>query len=272
MSAATRRWLLLAAVVAAAAAQRASAASIPLDRGWRFRRGNVGNEQLSCQAGAVNAFDPGTLAGWLCPGWPRLGYGDAWRTEAECALYCCAEPSCAGYLYNATAPDTCGKPDGCTPTCLVGDSLAGCHKAGAGELGYSHGRKRASVPAPVPEPVASGPQAENYDDSSWRQVSAPHDFIIESNPDPGPPGPQHFRQVGVQHDWSHGYRPKNLSWYRRQLAADGRLAGKAVWLEFDGVFRASSVWLNGVLLGHHSSGESHSPAARALLSPHRALC
>jgi beta-galactosidase len=231
----------------------ASAASISLDRGWRFQLGNVANEKLSCEAGAVNEWT-GSLEGWVCPAWPRKGFGDAWRTEAECALYCCSEPSCIGYLYNGTAPNTCGREDGCTPSCLVGESLDTCYKAQPGAVGFTSGMKRSATPAKIPIPPASGPHEANYNDSRWRQVSAPHDFIIESNPDPGPMGPRHFRQRGVQNDWSHGYRPKNISWYRRHVSVERSVLSKTVWLEFDGVFRASDVWLNGVHLGHHSSG------------------
>jgi hypothetical protein len=196
---------LLAAVVVALLPQPSSAASLSLDRGWRFQLGSAGGEQMSCETGAANAFDSGSLEGWLCPAWPRLGFGDAWRTEAECFMYCCSEPSCIGYLYNATKPNTCGRPDGCTPTCLVGGSMAGCHKAGPDdEAGYTGGRKRAAVPALIPQPPAAGPQTTGFDDSHWRQVDAPHDFIIESNPDPVRGGRNHFDQNGVENDWSHG--------------------------------------------------------------------
>ena len=225
--------------------------SVSLDRGWRFRLGNFAGEKMSCEPGAVNQWD-GSLEGWVCPTWPRKGFGDAWRTETECALYCCAEPSCVGYLYNATAPNTCGRPDGCTPSCLIGESLDQCYKPTVG--GFTGGMKRSTTPAAIPIPPAGGPHAAEFDDSEWRQVDAPHDFIIEQNPDPGPPGLPHFRQRGVQHDWSHGYRPKNISWYRRSFSLEQNLLDKAIWLEFDGVFRASDVWVNGIHLGHHSSG------------------
>jgi hypothetical protein len=30
--------------------------------------------------------------------------------------------------------------------------------------------------------------------------------------------------------------------------------GHILWLEFDGVYRSSDMWLNGALIGHHASG------------------
>lgn len=229
-----------------------SASSISLDLGWRFKLGNIAAELLSCEPGAVNAWDEDvSLDGMTCPGWPRLGVGDGWKTEEECALYCCSEPSCRGYLYTPTEPGS-----NSYATCLIGDTPAAssCHTSGLTSLS-TKGRTRASVPATIPQPGSSGPIAVDFDDSAWRLVDVPHDFVVESNPTPGDlTKPPEFRQEGVQHDWSHGYRPKNISWYRKHLSVSDRLMGKVVWLQFDGAFRASDVWLNGKLLGHHSSG------------------
>eukprot|EP01050_Picozoa_sp_SAG11_P034791 SAG11_NODE_12443_length_703_cov_0.956954_1_plen_169_part_10 len=142
--------------------QATFAATISLDRGWLFRLGNVAKEQLSCEDGAVNAWEH-SMAGWVCPTWPRKGFGDAWRTETECALYCCSDPSCIGYLYNGTAPGTCGRESGCTPSCIIGGSMDGCYAAAAG--GFTAGKRRSIAPATVPMPPPTGPQAIDYDDS-----------------------------------------------------------------------------------------------------------
>ncbi|MGD0140969.1 MAG: sugar-binding domain-containing protein, partial [Tepidisphaeraceae bacterium] len=60
----------------------------------------------------------------------------------------------------------------------------------------------------------------------------------------------------------HGYKAMgekwgtNIGWYRRtfDLAPDDK--DKAVWIEFDGVYRNSLVWLNGHCLGRNVSGYS----------------
>ena len=42
--------------------------------------------------------------------------------------------------------------------------------------------------------------------------------------------------------------------YRRHFTIDSSHAGSVVWVDFDGVYKNSDVWLNGVYLGHHTSG------------------
>ena len=51
-----------------------------------------------------------------------------------------------------------------------------------------------------------------------------------------------------------GFLPKTAGWYRKtfDLSADDR--NRVLWLEFDGVYRDSVVWLNGHQLGRHESG------------------
>lgn len=83
--------------------------------------------------------------------------------------------------------------------------------------------------------------APKYDDAAWRAVSVPHDFVVEGGFDPGA-------------DKSHGYRPKGVGWYRRSFDLPASAKGRRVWLEFDGVYRDSTVWLNGTVLGTHQSG------------------
>lgn len=42
--------------------------------------------------------------------------------------------------------------------------------------------------------------------------------------------------------------------YRKHFTVDASLEGKLLSLLFDGVYRNSDMWLNGVFLGHHTSG------------------
>src|SRR5208283_5658785 len=44
--------------------------------------------------------------------------------------------------------------------------------------------------------------------------------------------------------------------YRRTFALPQQDAGKRLWLEFDGAFRDSRVYVNGFFVGHHESGYS----------------
>src|SRR5215469_15072460 len=80
-----------------------------------------------------------------------------------------------------------------------------------------------------------------YDDSSWQKVSVPHDYIIEGTFDP-------------KADEAHGYLPVEPGWYRKIISVPGADRGRRLWLEFDGVYRDSRMWLNGHYLGRHMSG------------------
>ena len=83
--------------------------------------------------------------------------------------------------------------------------------------------------------------ATGFDDSGWRAVDVPHDFVVE--------GPFDRRA-----DPSHGFKPKGVGWYRRTFDLPAAAKGRRVWLEFDGIYRNSTVWLNGIALGTHQSG------------------
>jgi len=83
--------------------------------------------------------------------------------------------------------------------------------------------------------------AANFDDRTWRQVDVPHDFVIEGGFDP-------------KSDRNHGYRPGGIGWYRRTVFVPAGDQGRRLWLEFDGVYRNSKVWVNGHLAGQHASG------------------
>ena len=80
-----------------------------------------------------------------------------------------------------------------------------------------------------------------YDDSSWQTVNVPHDYVIEGSFDP-------------KADEAHGYLPVEPGWYRKTISVPASDKGRRLWLEFDGVYRDSQMWLNGHFLGRHASG------------------
>jgi beta-galactosidase len=88
---------------------------------------------------------------------------------------------------------------------------------------------------------AVGPARPDFDDSAWRTVHLPHDFVVEGTFD------EHA-------DRNHGYLPVSDAWYRKTLKLPAKDKGKSLWLDFDGVYRDSRVWLNGHYLGRHHSG------------------
>ncbi len=89
--------------------------------------------------------------------------------------------------------------------------------------------------------TADGPLGDSCDEPSWRRVDVPHDFIVEGTFD---------RKA----DAGHSSLPVEPGWYRKTIAIPAGAEGRRLWLEFDGVYRASRMWLNGKALGVHQSG------------------
>ena len=75
----------------------------------------------------------------------------------------------------------------------------------------------------------------------WRQVDLPHDWCVEGD----------FDRCA---DANHGYRPVGIGFYRKLFPLPAEARGKRIWLEFDGIMRQSTVWVNGHLMGTHASG------------------
>jgi beta-galactosidase len=95
-----------------------------------------------------------------------------------------------------------------------------------------------------------GPASVAFSDASWRSVDLPHDWAIELPFDQKADGSHGYRAVG-------GAFPQNsVGWYRRTFEMNQAEAGRRVWLEFDGVFRDCTVFVNGWFVGHHESGYS----------------
>ena len=93
----------------------------------------------------------------------------------------------------------------------------------------------------------------DFDDSGWEEVSVPHDFVVGGEFDPKGADKPHGKRPGG-YDRDHGYKPKGVGWYRRGFELPAADKGKRIWLEFDGVYRNSDVWINGHWLGHYWSG------------------
>lgn len=90
-----------------------------------------------------------------------------------------------------------------------------------------------------------GAERGGFDDHQWRRVNLPHDWSIEGTP-------QRDAPAGGRG----GYFPTGVGWYRKAFRMPGGSAAREVWLEFDGVYMNSDVWINGVHLGHRPYGYS----------------
>lgn len=95
-----------------------------------------------------------------------------------------------------------------------------------------------------------GPASVTFSDASWRNVDLPHDWAIELPFDQKADGSHGFRALGA------GFPQNSVGWYRRRFDMPKADAGRRIWLEFDGVFRDSQVFVNGWYVGGEPSGYS----------------
>jgi beta-galactosidase len=89
----------------------------------------------------------------------------------------------------------------------------------------------------------------NYNDGAWRSLDLPHDWVVELPFDSGADGSHGFKTVG-----NSKYTTNNVGWYRRTFTIPSGYTNLTLWLDFDGVYRNSLVWLNGHILGRNVSG------------------
>jgi beta-galactosidase len=75
----------------------------------------------------------------------------------------------------------------------------------------------------------------------WESVRLPHDAMIKGVRDP-------------DGHWGTGFFPGGIWEYEKTFVAGEELRGKRVLLEFEGVYRGASVWVNGALAGHRPYG------------------
>ncbi len=83
----------------------------------------------------------------------------------------------------------------------------------------------------------------NYDDSKWRLLNLPHDWSIEGNFSKD--YPTTFNQ---------GALPAGIGWYRKTFTVPATLKENRIFIDFDGVYRNSEVWINGHYLGKRPNG------------------
>lgn len=89
--------------------------------------------------------------------------------------------------------------------------------------------------------VAWGAAAPDFDDSEWRVLDLPHDWVVEGPFDP-------------QANPSQGYRPRGIAWYRRRLRLEETDRGRHLELSFDGVATHCTVWVNGTVVHRNWCG------------------
>lgn len=93
------------------------------------------------------------------------------------------------------------------------------------------------------EQICSQP---DFDDSDWRELHLPHDWSVEGEFSDANPS----RPTG-------GALPGGMGWYRKHFSTpEGIGQGRKCFLEFDGIFMNSTVYVNGKTVGTRPYGYS----------------
>jgi beta-galactosidase len=85
------------------------------------------------------------------------------------------------------------------------------------------------------------PTDPDFNDSLWRLVQLPHDYVVEGS----------FTNTA---ETGHASLPLANAWYRQTFTLPSSAAGQSVWIDFDGVYHNSTVWINSHCLGYWHSG------------------
>ena len=188
--------------------------TIKFDFGWRFFLSNQGSI-VPCPESEF----PHNLSNIQCLGLNEFSASNA----DDCRGACCADIMCAIWQYSNS--------DGC----WIGHSSDCNHK---NNVWVGGGR---DVPAKPLPPATSGPTSRDFDDSSWEIIDVPHDGLITGV----------YYKNGPR---GQAYLPKNVTWYRKHFNLPTEWKGRSIWVYFEGIFRASTTYLNGQLLTYHDSG------------------
>jgi beta-galactosidase len=91
----------------------------------------------------------------------------------------------------------------------------------------------------------TGAQATTFDDSAWTSLDVPHDWSISLA----------FNQ-GSKAGGGGGYLDGGTGWYRKTFTLPAASSGQKVFVQFDGVYMDSTVYLNGTQIGARPYGFS----------------
>ena len=91
----------------------------------------------------------------------------------------------------------------------------------------------------------TGAQATTFDDSAWTSLDVPHDWSISLA----------FNQSSKAGGGG-GYLDGGTGWYRKTFTLPAASSGQKVFVQFDGVYMDSTVYLNGTQIGARPYGFS----------------
>ncbi|WP_255480335.1 beta-galactosidase GalB [Mucilaginibacter sp. E4BP6] len=89
----------------------------------------------------------------------------------------------------------------------------------------------------------NGAELTTFNDAKWRNLNLPHDWGVEgkfSKDNPATP--------------EGGALPGGIGWYRKTFIEPVSAESKKIYIDFDGVYQKSTVWINGHELGFRPNG------------------
>ena len=90
----------------------------------------------------------------------------------------------------------------------------------------------------------SGAEKTSFPDQKWRELDLPHDWSIEGSFKPDNPATNSGASL-----------PGGIGWYRKTFSVTD-ISTKHRFIQFDGIYMNSTVWINGQLLGNRPFGYS----------------
>ncbi len=93
-----------------------------------------------------------------------------------------------------------------------------------------------------------GAAAAGFDDRAWRRIDLPHDWAVEAPFDPRASHSHGYKAIGPR------FPESSVGWYRKRFSIPQSDLGRRIRLEFDGVYRAARVFVNGFFVGEEPSG------------------
>lgn len=122
-----------------------------------------------------------------------------------------------------------------------GDASSPAKDFGCGTEYFNYLTKAASI-------HNEGPYSMKFDASGWAEVDVPHDWVVDLPYAEDASHSHGYKTVGYK------YPQTSVGWYRKTFTVPEDDYGKHLWLQFDGIFRDSRVWVNGFYLGGEPSG------------------
>ena len=122
-----------------------------------------------------------------------------------------------------------------------GDASSPAKDFGCGTEYFNYLTKAASI-------HNEGPYCMKFDASGWAVVDVPHDWVVDLPYAADASHSHGYKTVGYK------YPQTSVGWYRKTFTIPAEDYGKHLWLQFDGIFRDSRVWVNGFYLGGEPSG------------------